>query len=113
MKFANLLVTLNEGSVKLEAIKNLKNIQAQLTTINFLDVLSVMNNDNPLKKDVESFEGILTDLRVKMEEFINANQYDATDPEDNPDLAVKAPAKEEVPAKEPKEKKDSSKAKEK
>jgi hypothetical protein len=54
MKFANLLVTLNEGSVKLEAIKSLKNIQAQLTTINFLDVLSVMNNDNPLKKDVES-----------------------------------------------------------
>jgi hypothetical protein len=48
-----------------------------------------------------------------MEEFINANQYDATDPEDNPDLAVKAPAKEEVPAKEPKEKKNSSKAKEK
>lgn len=70
---------LNENAVKLEAMLALKEIQAQLTTINFLDVLSVMDPNNPLKKDVMKFEEQLATMRAGIETFIVDNQFDSAE----------------------------------
>ena len=80
-RIRNKFSTLNESPVKLEAIQALKEIQANLTTINFLDVISVMDPSNPLKSDIEQFEMALADIRGGIEEFIVANQFDIEEEE--------------------------------
>jgi len=70
---------LNENAIKLEAMLALKEIQAQLTTINFLDVLSVMDPANPLKEEVMEFENQLAVMRSGIEQFIVDNQFDSAE----------------------------------
>lgn len=107
---------LDESEVKLAAIQKLKEIQAQLTQINFLDVVNVMKPDNPLKKEVENMEKELADVRQAVEKFVVANQFDAID-EEEPEEPVGdegEPEEKEEPEekKNPFEKKDGAKDKE-
>ena len=89
-----------ENSVKLEVIQSIKEIQAQLTQINFLDVLSMMDGSNPLKKDIEGFETVLSELRTSIETLVSDNHFDI---EEEPDV-------EEEPE-EPKKSEDTDKDK--
>lgn len=74
-------VELTENEVRLAAIQKLKEIQAQITEINFLDVVAVMRPENPLKKDVEAMEIALADVRAQVEKFVVDNQFDAVEAE--------------------------------
>ena len=71
----------NAGSkiVKLDVIKSIKEIQAQLTSITFLDALSRIHTENKIKTDVEGFETTLSDLRKSIEEFITDNHFDSAE----------------------------------
>ena len=89
-------VNLQENEIKLAAIIGLKEIQAQLTGINFLEVISVMAPENPLKQQVEEFEVSLASLRQSIESFVVDNQFDAAEePEEEPEAEAE-PEDEDV-----------------
>ena len=95
MKFLDLLKKdLNENEIKYQALENMKEIQAQLGSISFIDVISVMRDDNPLKTEVFEMEDMLHNLTVTVSQFINDNLPDAVETtdderEDKVDNAVK------------------------
>lgn len=65
--------------VKLDVIKSIKEIQSQLTSITFLDALSKVHTDNPIKKDVEALETGLSELRKSIEDFVTKNHFDSAE----------------------------------
>jgi len=97
MSFFNILLKdekLQESEIKYQALENMKSIQAQLGSISFIDVISVMREDNPLKPEVFEMENKLHELTVIVSQFINDNLKDAVevtddDREDKVDKAVK------------------------
>jgi hypothetical protein len=100
---------INENEVKLEVMKNIKELQSQLTMVTFLDALSMMDPANPLKKEVEKFEVELGQLRTKIDTFVMKNQLDTVadiEPEEAPEEETPEPEpKEEKPPKEEEEEK--------
>jgi len=61
-------------NIKYDALQALRNTQAELTRINFLDVISMMSPNNPLIKDVYQFEENLNELTGKIGFFIQNNK---------------------------------------
>lgn len=92
----------DENEIRVEALKNVKEIQSQLTVISFLDVLAVMDPANPLRKQVEEFEEGLTALRQGIEQFVAENQFDTVpeiEAEETPETKKeepKEPQKEKI-----------------
>ena len=103
---------IKESEVKFQALEEMKEIQTTLGSISFISVISVMREDNPLKKDIHEFEQKLHELTVGVSEFINDNLADAVedtedDAKDRVDNAVKANKEEdEIAKKSPKPKED-------
>jgi hypothetical protein len=103
---------LKENEVKLEVMRTIKDLQAQLTTVSFLDALAMMDPSNPLKKELESFESDIATLRTNIEGFVVSNQFDI--PSEVEEVPEEEIPEEEIPEEKPKEKKeDKEKAKKK
>lgn len=97
---------LAENAVKLNVMKGIKEIQAALTTISFLDVLASIDVNNPVIKKVQEFETMLSDLRNNIEKFVAENHFDsAEDASLNPEVATPIPGVQMTPEEEEEEKK--------
>lgn len=105
-KFSNYLT---ESKVKFEALNVMKEIQTTLSGLTFLDVIAVMREENPLRKEVHELEAMLHELTGKVGDFIADNIEDAVDVTDDDrknkvDNAVKdAEDEAEIAKKSPKE----------
>jgi outer membrane biosynthesis protein TonB len=66
----------NEKDMRFEALQMLREVQAELTRLNFLEVISLMKPTNPLKKTVLSFEEDLNDLTNRIGAFIQDAKND-------------------------------------
>lgn len=94
---------LNEANMKFEALAMAKELHTQLATISFIDMLGMMNPDNPAKKEVQELETKINDLTNDIGEFIQkhipdvaaAEAGDGSDvePEEDEEPAPKAPPK--------------------
>ena len=94
----------NETDMRFEALQMLRATQASLTELNFLEVISLMRTENPLKKDVLKFEEDLNDLTNRIGAFIQKAKNDVE----------YQPSPEEIDAEadEPEEKEDEPEEKE-
>ena len=81
MKFTDFLKTenLTESEIKFQALNTMKEIQQTLSALSFLDVIALMKEDNPLKKNVHDLENTLHKLTTDVGQFINDNMEDAVD----------------------------------
>lgn len=78
-------VTVTENEVKFQALAKMKEIQSALADLTFLDVIAVMNPENPLKKEVQKMETQINDLTKVVGDFVEANMADATEVGDEPE----------------------------
>jgi len=86
MKFSDYLKPqgeINERPIKFEALNTMKEIQTTLSGLSFLDVIAVMREENPLKKEVHELENKLHDLTQAVGQFIADNIEDAVDVTDD------------------------------
>jgi Skp family chaperone for outer membrane proteins len=60
----------NESKMKYDALAMAKETHTALAEITFIDMLSVMSNDNPAKKEIQALEKELNDLTTKVGAFI-------------------------------------------
>ena len=67
---------LNETEIRFEALTRLREIQSQLVGISFLEVIAIMKEDNPLKKDVLTFQDELDKLTSAVGEFVSKSKND-------------------------------------
>jgi hypothetical protein len=76
---------IQENQIKYQALQLLREVQADLTRINFLEVLSLMKAENPLRKDINKYETILNDLTTEIGKFIqdNKDEVDYSDTSDD------------------------------
>jgi len=82
MNFRDLLKNnIDESEIKFQALSVMKEMHSNLADITFLDVLAVMSEDNPLKKDVQKLEIELNTLTKNVSDFIEKNMNDAVDME--------------------------------
>jgi hypothetical protein len=87
----------NEKDMRFEALQMLRQTQAALTEINFLEVISLMRPENPHKKTILQFEEDLNDLTNRIGAFIQEAKNDVEyegeeepeEPEDKKDKEVK------------------------
>lgn len=73
--------SLSENEIKFEALSVMKEIHSQLAELSFVDVIAVMREENPLRKDVTVLEKELNDLTNKVGQFVTDNLADAVDME--------------------------------
>ena len=71
--------TIKESPMKFQALSMAKEIQTTLASISFIEMLSVMNSDNPAKKEVQALETELNDLTGKVGVFIQKYIPDVAD----------------------------------
>lgn len=74
-------VKIDESEIKFQALANMKEIHSALAELTFLDVIQVMREENPLKKDVQKFEEELNALTEKVGKFVTDNMKDAVEME--------------------------------
>ena len=112
-RIRNKQILLKENAVKLSVMKGLKEIQASLTNITFLDVLANIDVNNPVVKTIQGFETQLSDLRKGIEDFVVENHFDsAEDASLNPVIPVELTPEQKKQEKEEQQKKeDEEKAK--
>lgn len=97
----------NEKDIRFEALQSLRQIQAELTKLNFLDVIAIMRPENPLKKDVLQFEDDLNDLTNRIGAFIQTAKNDVEYQPSQEEIDAEADEPEEI-----EEPKDNKKQKE-
>lgn len=96
MNFRDLLRNnVNESEIKFQALSVMKEMHSNLADITFLDVLAVMAEDNPLKKDVQKLEVQLNTLTKNVSDFIEKTMVDAVDMEQPEEEAEEAEEAEE------------------
>jgi len=61
-------------NIKYTALQLLRETQAELTRINFLEVISLMSPNNPNIKEIYGYEESLNDITNKIGEFIQKNK---------------------------------------
>ena len=71
--------------MKFEALSKLREIQSSLISISFLEVISIMKDEDPLRKDVLKFQDNLDKLALSIQEFIskakdNVDFQDSSEP---------------------------------
>ena len=71
--------TLSENEIKFEALSVMKEIHGQLADLTFVDVIAVMREENPLRKDVTKLEEELNELTMKVGKFVTDNLDDAVE----------------------------------
>ena len=102
----------NETDMRFEALQMLRATQASLTELNFLEVISLMRAENPLKKDVLKFEEDLNDLTNRIGAFIQKAKNDVEYQPSPEEIDAEADEPEEKEEEEPKEEpKDNQKQK--
>ena len=81
---------LNED-MRFEALSNLREIQSNLVGISFLQVIAIMKEENPLRKDVLGFQDDLDELTMSIQNFIskakNGVDYDSEEDTEDADSA--------------------------
>ena len=82
-KFSDYFKELDESKIKFEALNVMKEIQTTLSGLSFLDVIAVMREENPLKKEVHDLESKLHELTQMVGQFIADNIEDAVDVTDD------------------------------
>lgn len=70
---------LSENEIKFKALTVMKEIHAHLAELTFVDVISVMREENPLRKDIGAFEKELNELTNKVGQFVTDNLDDAVE----------------------------------
>ena len=70
---------LTENEIKFEALAVMKEIHGQLAELTFVDVIAVMREENPLRKDVTALEVELNELTNKVGQFVTDNLDDAVE----------------------------------
>jgi uncharacterized membrane protein YukC len=98
---------INENKMKFEALSIAKDIHGNLANITFLDMIAVMNPDNPAKKEVQELEKKLNDLTGEVGEFIQKYIPDVQDAEvgDEREDSEEEPEEEEPESKDKEEEK--------
>lgn len=101
-RIRNKQILMKENAVKLSVMKGLKEIQASLTNISFLDVLASIDVNNPVVAKIQEFETLLSELRKGIEDFVVDNHFDSAEdaslnPE-IPDVGTGKKTKEEIDA---------------
>ena len=101
-RIRNKQILMKENAVKLSVMKGLKEIQASLTNISFLDVLASIDVNNPVVAKIQEFETLLSELRKGIEDFVVDNHFDSAEdaslnPE-IPDIGTDKKTKEEIDA---------------
>lgn len=91
---------LHESEVKYQALLKMKEIQNSLSAITFIDILSVMKEENPLKKVVAELETKVNDLTNEVGKFVTDNMADATDIEASDEQKEPRKPKKEEPEEE-------------
>lgn len=70
MKFRDIINQTSLTEMKFEALSKAKQIHTELAKITFIEMMSLMNPDNPAKKEVQNLETELNVLTTKVGEFI-------------------------------------------
>lgn len=70
---------INENEIKFQALAVMKEIHSALAELTFVDVIAVMREENPLRKDVTALEKELNDLTTKVGDFVTNNLDDAVE----------------------------------
>jgi len=65
---------MSQTPTKIETLKKLRELQAKLTAISFLDALSAVHPENPQKQKILSFQDDLDELVSKIGTFIKENR---------------------------------------
>lgn len=63
--------TLNEKSIRFEALQQLREIQANMVGVSFLPVIGIMKENNPYIKNIIEFQDRLDDLTIDVQKFIS------------------------------------------
>jgi hypothetical protein len=93
-KLNDYLYEFNESDMKYQALAMIKDIHTQLAQISFVDVMAIMNPDNPAKKEIQSFETKINDLTTDIGQLVqkyipdvaDADPGDVLDKEENQEL---------------------------
>ena len=106
MKFKEVIgkVNLNEKEMKFQALSIAKDLHTQLAQISFIDMLAVMNPENPAKKEVQALEAKINDITSEVGEFIQKYIPDVA-------AAEVGDLEDEEPEEEPEEEEEDSKKK--
>lgn len=91
--------SLNEGDMKFQALAMAKEIQNQLASLTFIDMLSVMSPDNPAKKEVQELETKVNALTTEVGDFIQKYIPDVADAEAGDASEIPPEEEEEEPKK--------------
>lgn len=68
--FINQDTHINEGEMRYQALAMAKEVHSQLADLTFVEMLSVMNPNNPAKKEVQELEKKLNDLTREVGDFV-------------------------------------------
>ena len=79
MNFKKLINNINEGDMKFQALAMAKELHTQLGALTFIDMLAVMNPDNPAKKEVQELETKINELTTEVGAFIQKYIPDVAD----------------------------------
>lgn len=92
MKFRDIISgkgrPLSESEMKFQALAMAKEIHTTLAGITFIEMLSVMNPDNPAVKEVQDLETKLNQLSAEVGEFIQKYIPDVADAEAGDDSDI-------------------------
>ena len=112
---------INENEMRYQALEIAKNIHTELAQLSFIEMLAVMNPQNPAKKEVQALEGKINDLTNEIGDFIQkyipdvsnaeANDTDELPPEENEEEVSPKPASKPKPKEKPKSNKTQDKNK--
>jgi hypothetical protein len=80
--------TIKESEMKFQALAMAKEIHTTLAGITFIEMLSVMNPDNPAVKEVQDLETKLNELSAEVGEFIQKYIPDVADAEAGDDSEI-------------------------
>jgi len=103
-------IKINED-MRFEALQMLRETQSNLVAISFLPVISIMKEENPLRKDVLKFQDDLDSLTKDIQEFISKAKNDidyipAEDKHNNDDTAISSETPKDTDSKSEDEDKD-------
>lgn len=82
MKFSELL-RVQEGDMKYQVLAIAKEVHTRLAELSFIEMLSIMNEDNPAKVEVQDLETKLNQLTTEVGFFIQKHIPNVT--MDNPE----------------------------
>ncbi len=92
MKFRDIITgkrQLTESEMKFQALSMAKEIHTALASITFIEMLSVMNPENPAVKEVQDLETKLNELSSEVGQFIQKYIPDVADADAGDDSEIK------------------------